>query len=64
MLYEPHFLYRFKLILIYVIVKLEFLHPLLPKSFKDELPIGWNNQMFWTALNQAGRNYILPMRVN
>ncbi len=54
MLYQPHFLYRFKLILIYLLVKLEFLHPVLPSSFRDKLPLGWNNHMFWTALKSGG----------
>lgn len=54
MLFQPHFLYRLKLIVIYLIVKLKFLHPLLPKDFRDELPRGWNNHMFWTAFKSGG----------
>ncbi len=54
MLYEPQFLYRLKLIFIYLIVKLDLIHPILPKSFRDELPTGWNNQMFWTAFKSGG----------
>ena len=54
MLYQPHFLYRLKLILIYLLVKLEFLQPFLPKSFRDQLPRGWNNHMFWTAFKSGG----------
>jgi len=55
MLYEPQFLYRFKLVFIYLIIKLEFLHPLLPKDFRNELPTGWNNKMFWTAFKSGGK---------
>ncbi|HAC65787.1 MAG TPA: hypothetical protein DCF68_20220 [Cyanothece sp. UBA12306] len=55
MLYQPHFLYRPKLILIFLIVKLKFLQPLLPKSIRDELPTGWNNYMFWVAFKSGGK---------
>ena len=59
MLYQPHFLYRLKLIFIYLIVKLKFLHPLLPKGFRNELPIGWNNHMFWVAFKSGGKKIYL-----
>lgn len=66
MLYKPHFLYRLKLVIIYLIVKLKFLHPLLPESFRDELPIGWSDYMFWVAFKSGGKkrffNYYCQFR--
>lgn len=66
MIYKPHFLYRIKLILVFLLVKLRFLHPWLPKSFRDELPIGWNNHMFWVAFKSGGQrlffDYYCTMR--
>lgn len=55
MIYQSHFLYRFKVIFVYLLVKLNFLHPLLPKSIRDELPTGWNNHMFWVAFKSGGK---------
>ena len=55
MLLKPHFLYRLKLVFVFLLVKLKFLHGLLPKSLRDELPIGWNNHMFWTAFKSGGK---------
>ena len=54
MLYQPHFLYRLKLIFIYLLVKIEFLQFLLPKNFRNKLPRGWNNHMFWVAFKSGG----------
>lgn len=54
MLYQPHFLYRLKLIFVYLFTKNKFLQDLLPKSFKENLPKGWNNHMFWTAFKSGG----------
>lgn len=54
MIYQPHFLYRLKLIFVFLVVKLKFLHPLLPKRLRTELPIGWNNYMFWVAFKSGG----------
>ena len=59
MLNQPHFLYRIKLVFIYLIVKLKFLHSLLPKEFRNELPIGWNNHMFWVAFKSGGKKVYL-----
>lgn len=55
MFYQPHFLYRPKLIFCYILVQLKFLHPLLPKSLRQELPTGWNNKMFWVAFKSGGQ---------
>lgn len=54
MLYQPHFLYRLKLIFIYLLVKLEFLQSFLPRNLRNKLPRGWNNHMFWTAFKSGG----------
>jgi ectoine hydroxylase-related dioxygenase (phytanoyl-CoA dioxygenase family) len=66
MLYQPHFFYRPQLILFYILVKLKFLHPLLPKSLKDKLPRGWNNKMFWVGFKSGGQriyfDYYCTMR--
>lgn len=59
MFYKPHFLYRPKLIFFYILVQLKFLHPLLPKSLRDELPISWNNKMFWVAFKSGGKRVYL-----
>ena len=45
---------RPKLAFGYVLAKLRFLHGLLPKSSIDQLPLGWNNHMFWTAFKSGG----------
>lgn len=55
MLQQPHFLYRLKLIFVYLIVKLKSCHSLLPKKFRDKLPISWNDHMFWVALKSGGQ---------
>ena len=55
MIYQPHFLYRLKLVLIYLLVKLKFLHPLLPKNFRSELPIGCTDKMFGMAFKSGGK---------
>ncbi|RQH16927.1 phytanoyl-CoA dioxygenase family protein [Okeania hirsuta] len=66
MIYEPHFLYRLKLVFVFVLVKLKFLQPLLPKSLMDKLPTGWNNHMFWVAFKSGGKklffNYYCKMQ--
>ena len=54
MLYKPHFLYRIKLIFIYIFIKIPFLQILLPKDLSNNLPRGWNNKMFWTAFLSGG----------
>ncbi len=55
MIYQPHFLYRLKLVFIYLLVKLKFLHPLLPKNFRNELPMGCTDKMFWMAFKSGGK---------
>ncbi|NEQ75308.1 MAG: hypothetical protein F6K23_21015 [Okeania sp. SIO2C9] len=66
MIYQPHFLYRLKLILVFMLVKLKFIHPLLPKILMDKLPTGWNNYMFWVAFKSGGKtlffDYYCKMR--
>ena len=48
------FLFRLKIALSYVLVKLKFLQHLLPERIKDRLPLGWNERMFWTAFKSGG----------
>lgn len=55
MIYQPHFLYRLKLVFIYLLVKLKFLHPFLPKNFRYELPMGCTDKMFWQAFKSGGK---------
>ncbi|NEO81022.1 phytanoyl-CoA dioxygenase family protein [Moorena sp. SIO4G3] len=55
MIYKPHFLYRLKLILVFLLVKVKFIHSILPKNIRDKLPIGWNNKMFGTAFKSGGK---------
>ncbi|NEP27359.1 phytanoyl-CoA dioxygenase family protein [Moorena sp. SIO3I6] len=66
MIYKPHFLYRLKLIFVFMLVKLKFIQPLLPKNFREELPTGWNNHMFWVAFKSGGQklffDYYCKMR--
>ena len=66
MIYQPHFLYRLKLVFVFLLVKLKFLQPLLPKKLRDELPTGWNNYMFWVAFKSGGKklffDYYCKMR--
>ncbi len=66
MIYTPNRFYRLKLVLVFLLVKLKWIHPLLPKSFRDELPTGWNNYMFWVAFKSGGQklffDYYCKMR--
>ncbi len=39
----------------YILAKLNFIQPFLPESLRDKLPIGWNNQMFWTVFSSSGK---------
>ncbi len=48
------FLFRCKLTVLYLLAKLKFIQILLPKQLRNELPIDWNNQMFWTAFLSGG----------
>lgn len=49
------FLFRIVIALSYVLVKLSFLQSLIPRRFKDKLPLGWNARMFWTAFKSGGQ---------
>lgn len=44
-----------KLLFLFSLSRLHFLHWMLPRSIQDELPIGWNFQMFWTAFSTGGQ---------
>ncbi|OBQ41184.1 MAG: hypothetical protein AN485_03195 [Anabaena sp. MDT14b] len=52
---QSKILFCCKLTVLYVLAKLKFLHVLLPKELKNELPIDWNNRMFWTAFQSGGQ---------
>jgi chlorinating enzyme len=43
-----------KLAFWYILAKLKFIHPILPKKLRNRLPIGWNFHMFWTAFKSGG----------
>ncbi|WP_019504302.1 phytanoyl-CoA dioxygenase family protein [Pleurocapsa sp. PCC 7319] len=49
------FLFRLKIALSYLLVKLKFLQGLFPQRMRDRLPIGWNDQMFLTAFKSGGQ---------
>lgn len=46
--------FRFKFAALYALSKLKFLHGLLPKETRENLPVGWNNQMFWLTFTSKG----------
>jgi hypothetical protein len=47
--------FSIKLAFLYVLAKLKFIHGLLPETLRDQLPIGWNNKMFWVAFTSGGQ---------
>jgi non-heme Fe2+,alpha-ketoglutarate-dependent halogenase len=47
--------FSLKLAFQYCLAKLKFLHGLLPKSLREQLPTGWNNKMFWVAFSSGGQ---------
>ncbi|NEQ81911.1 MAG: hypothetical protein F6K26_17150 [Moorea sp. SIO2I5] len=46
--------FSLKLAFLYTLAKLKFIHAFLPDSLNDQLPTGWNNEMFWMALKSGG----------
>lgn len=46
--------YRASLATRYSLAKLKFLHGVLPRGIRDQLPVAWNDKMFWTAFNSGG----------
>ena len=50
------YLFRVKIALSYLLVKLRFLQHFLPERIKDRLPLGWNGPMFWQAFKSGGKN--------
>ena len=46
--------FSLKLAFLYTLAKLKFIHPFLSDSLRDQLPTGWNNEMFWTAFKSGG----------
>ncbi|MEM9927422.1 MAG: phytanoyl-CoA dioxygenase family protein [Cyanobacteria bacterium P01_D01_bin.50] len=61
MILQQHFLYRLKLVFVFLLVKMEFIQRFVPKSLKDKLPTstGLNNRMFWTAFKSRGKRVYL-----
>ncbi|MBW4635751.1 MAG: phytanoyl-CoA dioxygenase family protein [Iphinoe sp. HA4291-MV1] len=46
--------FSLKLAFWYVLAKIKFIHPILPKKLRNLLPTGWNFHMFWTAFKSGG----------
>lgn len=46
--------FSLKLAILFVLSRLHFLHGLFPSNIREELPIGWNYKMFWTAFSTGG----------
>jgi non-haem Fe2+, alpha-ketoglutarate-dependent halogenase len=55
-MYNPirRWLFRFQISFGYFLVKLKFLQRLLPQRVRTQLPLGWNERMFWTAFKSGG----------
>jgi chlorinating enzyme len=47
--------FSLKLAFLYILAKLKFVHGWLPETLREQLPIGWNNKMFWVALKSSGK---------
>lgn len=54
---SPLFDWKFslKLAFFYILAKLKFVHGWFPETLREELPTGWNNQMFWVAFKSGGQ---------
>ncbi len=52
---QSKWLFHLKIAVGYTLAKLKFLHFLLPKQVKEQLPSGWNDHMFWTAFKSGGQ---------
>ncbi|XWK88771.1 MAG: phytanoyl-CoA dioxygenase family protein [Phormidium sp.] len=47
--------FSLKLGVFYILGKLKFIHGWLPETLREQLPTGWNNQMFWVAFKSGGK---------
>nr|AGH69809.1 halogenase [Nostoc sp. 'Peltigera membranacea cyanobiont'] len=47
--------FSLKLAFLYILAKLKFVHGWLPETLREQLPTGWNNQMFWVAFKSGGK---------
>lgn len=47
--------FSLKLAFLYILAKLKFAHNCLPETLREQLPTGWNNQMFWVAFKSGGQ---------
>ena len=54
---SPLFDWKFslKLAFLYILGKLKFVHGLLSETLREQLPIAWNNKMFWVAFKSGGQ---------
>lgn len=47
--------FSLKLSFLYALSRLKSIHAFLPKNLKNQLPVGWNSKMFWTAFRSGGK---------
>ncbi|MEG4169320.1 MULTISPECIES: phytanoyl-CoA dioxygenase family protein [unclassified Microcoleus] len=47
--------FSLKLAFFYILAKIKFIHGWLPETWREQLPTGWNNQMFWVAFKSGGK---------
>ena len=47
--------FSLRLAFLYILAKLKFLHGWLPETLREQLPIGWNNRMFWVTFKSGGK---------
>ncbi|MEM6614275.1 MAG: phytanoyl-CoA dioxygenase family protein [Cyanobacteria bacterium P01_C01_bin.72] len=51
--------YSLKLAFLYTLSRFKLIHNLLPSSLKNQLPVGWNFKMFWTAFISGGERFYI-----
>lgn len=49
-----NWVFALRLAIFFFLSRLRFLHGLLPPRIREELPMGWNYKMFWTAFSTGG----------
>jgi Protein involved in biosynthesis of mitomycin antibiotics/polyketide fumonisin len=47
--------FSLKLAFLYILAKLKLVHSWLPETLREELPIGFNNRMFWVTFKSGGK---------
>ena len=63
MIFTPTFLYRPKLVIVFLLVRLKFLQIFLPKHKRNKLPTEWNNAMFWLQFKTGGRKFYYDLYI-